>query len=258
MPIDKVQQMPSLSDPPPGLIDVEVDGEARGVVQLHPGWIDQTERSGLATAFASSGFHCCIQTDAFVPGGPRPSADALLASARTTREHIAQRHPGLPVILVGYGFGAILAAAALAQQSERFDAAVFWHIPVITPLKNKLLLAVLGWERFRMGSDVSSRLVRLENLPPTIGLAISTLHLNRSLAGKGPLQNVPKKLPICLALRGRVPDAFGHAGFLNLETVTCRQNHIHELNTLNQDMSRKIVEWTLGILKRAGGSLSPS
>ena len=182
------------------------------------------------------------------PAVPAPSAETLLKEAETSRNRIGEQHGRLPVIVLGIGFGAILAAALLARLPQHYIAAGFWNMPVVSPSKRFLLLSLLRWERFRLGSDVPSRFLRATpDIPPTVGLTIAALQLGRDMSA------IPKSLPLCILRSGdSSPHPFEGMGFLNLETITCDGNQPHNINDLNQDVSAEFIHWMHKILASPG------
>src|SRR5690606_7918132 len=140
---------------------------------------------------SSEGFIPWMEAD--TPRAVFPSAETLLKEAEASRNRIGEQHGRLPVIALGIGFGATMAAASLARLPGRYIAAGFWNMPDIKPGKRFLLLSLLRWERFRLGSDVPSRLLRATpGIPPTVGLTIAALQLGREISA------IPRSLPICI------------------------------------------------------------
>lgn len=171
-------------------------GKAHAVVQVLPGWIEDEQRAALASGLSSHGFIPWIG-DAPKPGSPAPTAETFLKAAEADRNRIAEEYGPLPVILFGIGYDAFTAAALLARLPAHYIAAGFWNMPVISPARRLVLLSLLRWERFRLGSDVASRILRsVSDIPPTIGMAIAVLEFSRELS------RLPRSLPIYILRHG--------------------------------------------------------
>src|SRR5690606_34926094 len=118
--------------------------------------------------------------------------------------------------------------------------AVFWDMPVLPPLRRAALLVRLRWEKFRLGSDVPSRVLRSSSEPPpTIGQAIAALELGRRISADR-LDALGKVLPILNIDRDK------HSG---CRSTTPGTYLALDLNDLNQDVSAVIAEWMVEILE---------
>jgi alpha-beta hydrolase superfamily lysophospholipase len=146
-------------------------GSPRAVVQINHGLAEHGSRYARFAAFlAQHGFHAYAHDHrghgrTTAPGaplgsfGPEPAAENVLADALAVRDHIAKAHPGLPVILFGHSMGATVALALLARHARLYRAAGLWNMPLASRIEARAGKALLAWERFRLGSDVPSRLV---------------------------------------------------------------------------------------------------
>jgi alpha-beta hydrolase superfamily lysophospholipase len=146
------------------------DGQ-RGVVQINHGIAEHAARyARFAEALAAAGFHVYSQDHrghggTIAPDAPPrsfgdgPSADRVVADIVTVHELIAERHPGLPVILFGHSMGSLLSMRFLQLHSGRVAAAALWNGNFSAGPAGRAAQAILAWERFRLGSDAPSRLL---------------------------------------------------------------------------------------------------
>ncbi|WEX11322.1 alpha/beta hydrolase [Chelativorans sp. AA-79] len=145
----------------------------RGIVQINHGLAEHAGRyARFARFLAGHGFHAYAHDHrghghttapgaAFGSFGPEPAAKNVLADVLAIHDHITAEHPGLPVILFGHSMGAMIALAFLARHPDRLRAAALWNMPLATRTEARAARALLAWERFRLGSDVPSRLMPL-------------------------------------------------------------------------------------------------
>lgn len=148
-------------------------GRPLGVVQINHGLCEHAGRYGPFACFlAERGFHVYAHDHrghgataasgapkgAF---GPRPAARNVLADALDVHRHISESHPGLPIILFGQSMGAMIVLALLARHSLPVAGIAAWNMPFPSRLTARAAQAALAWERFRLGSDVPSRLMPL-------------------------------------------------------------------------------------------------
>ncbi|MHB2264281.1 alpha/beta fold hydrolase [Aliihoeflea sp. PC F10.4] len=144
---------------------------ARGVIQINHGMSEHGARyARFAEAMAREGFHVYAHDHrghghtkapdaALGHFGTEPAAAKVLADVDAVHDHIEKTHPGLPVILFGHSMGGLIALNYLFAHSERVAAAAIWNANFSAGIAGKAALAVLAWERFRLGSDVPSRIL---------------------------------------------------------------------------------------------------
>lgn len=141
----------------------------RGVVQINHDLAEHGGRySDFAAFLAGRGLHVYAhdhpghgETEApDIPRGGLGGAARLEAELFELHELIAREHPGLPVILFGQGAGALISLGFGIGHAPRIAGAALWNMPVATGYPARFLLAMLGWERFRLGSDVPSPTMR--------------------------------------------------------------------------------------------------
>ncbi|WP_189375373.1 alpha/beta hydrolase [Mesorhizobium sp. M4A.F.Ca.ET.020.02.1.1] len=149
----------------------ETSGQPRAVVQINHGLAEHAARyARFADFLAERGCHVYVQDHrghgatrapdaplgkfADVDGGAK-----VIADVTAIHDLIAGEHPGVPVILFGHSMGASVALNFLLRHSARVHAAAIWNGNFSQGLLSQLALAILGWERMRLGSDVPSRLL---------------------------------------------------------------------------------------------------
>lgn len=145
--------------------------EARGVIQVNHGLAEHAARyERFAEAMAARGFHVYAhdhrghgQTKA--PGAPlgrfaeADGADKVIADVLAVHDHIATQHPGLPVIVFGHSFGGLVALNFAMSHPDRAAGLAVWNANFSAGALGRVAQGILGWEAFRLGSDVPSRML---------------------------------------------------------------------------------------------------
>ena len=72
---------------------------------------------------------------------------------------IAERHAGLPVICFGHSMGGLVALNFALDNSDRIAGLACWNANFSAGLTGHAAVALLAWERFRLGSDAASRIL---------------------------------------------------------------------------------------------------
>jgi alpha-beta hydrolase superfamily lysophospholipase len=146
-------------------------GAARAVVQINHGLAEHAARYGRFADFLSQrGFHVYAHDHRGHGGTKAPDApigrfaetaggDKVIADVLAIHDLIASENPGLPVILFGHSMGGLIALNFLLRHSARVHAAAVWNANFTAGIAGRAALAILAWERFRLGSDVPSRLL---------------------------------------------------------------------------------------------------
>jgi alpha-beta hydrolase superfamily lysophospholipase len=83
----------------------------------------------------------------------------VIADVTAVHDHVAKENPGLPVIVFGHSMGGLIALNYVLGHSPRLHAAAIWNANFTAGPAGRLALAILAWERFRLGSDVPSRIL---------------------------------------------------------------------------------------------------
>jgi alpha-beta hydrolase superfamily lysophospholipase len=149
----------------------EAKAAPRGVIQVNHGLAEHAARYGrFAEAMSAAGFHVYAHDHrghgaTKAPDAPQgmfareDGAAKVIADVAAVHGHIAARHPGLPVIVFGHSMGGLIAMSYVLRHSERVAAAAIWNANFTAGLQGNAARVVLAWERFRLGSDVPSRIV---------------------------------------------------------------------------------------------------
>ena len=145
--------------------------DPRGVIQVNHGLAEHAARyERFAEAMAARGFHVYAhdhrghgQTRA--PGAPlgrfaeADGADKVIADVLAVHDHIATQHPGLPVIVFGHSFGGLVALNFAMSHPDRAAGLAVWNANFSAGALGRVAQGILGWEAFRLGSDVPSRML---------------------------------------------------------------------------------------------------
>lgn len=144
---------------------------ARGVIQINHGLAEHAGRyDRFAASMAECGFHVYAHdhrghgatTAPDAPRGmfgtPRGAAE-VVADVGAVHDLIARQHPGLPVIVFGHSMGGLIAMNFVLAHSARVAGAAVWNANFTAGLAGRAARALLALERFRLGSDVPSRLL---------------------------------------------------------------------------------------------------
>ncbi|CAN7514049.1 alpha/beta fold hydrolase [Mesorhizobium sp. LjNodule214] len=147
------------------------DGRARAVVQINHGLAEHAARyARFADFLGECGFHVYAHDhrghgETRAPDAPlgrfadKDGVAKVVADVNAIHDFIATEQPGLPVIVFGHSMGASVALNFVLAHSARIHAAAIWNGNFSQGLLGQLALAILAWERFRLGSDVPSRIL---------------------------------------------------------------------------------------------------
>lgn len=170
MPFDTQTSLPSPTGATLNLYATTAQGTPRGVIQVNHGLAEHAARYGrFAEAMSARGFHVYAHDHRGHGATRAPDAPAgifgkdgvnqVIADVAAVHDRIASDHTGLPVIVFGHSMGGLIALNFVLRHPERATAAAIWNVNLTAGLVGRLALALLAWERFRLGSDVSSRLL---------------------------------------------------------------------------------------------------
>ena len=149
----------------------KADGNARGVVQISHGLAEHAARyAGFADFLAARGYHTYAHDhrghghttapDAPIGKFGDPNGgDKVVADVLTVHDLIATEQAGLPVIAFGHSMGGLIALNFVQKHSPRIQGAAVWNANFTAGIAGRAALAILAWERFRLGSDVPSRML---------------------------------------------------------------------------------------------------
>jgi alpha-beta hydrolase superfamily lysophospholipase len=147
------------------------NARARAVVQINHGLAEHAARyERFADFLAGHGVHTYAHDHrghgfTTAPGAPpgrfgTPGGqDKVIADVAAIHSQIRTEHPGLPVIVFGHSMGGLIALNYLLRHLEGIHAAAIWNANFSAGLAGRSALAILAWEKFRLGSDVPSRLL---------------------------------------------------------------------------------------------------
>jgi alpha-beta hydrolase superfamily lysophospholipase len=172
MPFDDAAKLVVSSGAALHLYSREPQARPRAVVQINHGlaehaarygrFADHLAQHGIATlAHDHRGHGRTKAPDApsgvFATGGD--GSARVVADLLAVHDHIAARWPGVPVIIFGHSMGGLIALDALLSASHRVAGAAIWNANFSAGLLGRIGQGLLAWERFRLGSDMPSRIV---------------------------------------------------------------------------------------------------
>ena len=147
------------------------EGPGRAVVQINHGLAEHAARyARFADFLAARGFHTYAHDHrghgfTTAPDAPqgifgKPDGGAkVIADVAAVHDLIAKEHPGLPVIVFGHSMGGLIALNFVLRHSAGIHAAAIWNANFSAGILGRAAQAILAWEKFRLGSDVPSRLL---------------------------------------------------------------------------------------------------
>ena len=171
MPFDNQRAHPSPTGATLNLYTRRANTDARGVIQINHGLAEHAARYGrFADALAAHGFHTYAHDHrghgyTKAPDAPQgvfgePDGRAkVIADIDCVHDLIARENPGLPVIVFGHSMGGIVTLNYVLRHSLRVKAAAVWNANFSAGLLGRAAQVLLAFERFRLGSDVPSRIV---------------------------------------------------------------------------------------------------
>jgi len=171
MPFDSRRQIASPTGATLNVYTALPAGRPRGAVQVNHGLAEHAARYGRFARFlAGRGFavyahdhrgHGYTTAPDAPQGsfGPEPAAANVVADVAAVHDLIGGEQPGVPVIVFGHSMGALIALNFVLKHHDRIAGAAIWNGNFSAGLPGRLAQLVLAWERFRLGSDVPSRLL---------------------------------------------------------------------------------------------------
>ena len=171
MPFDSRRQIASPTGATLNVYTALPAGRPRGAVQVNHGLAEHAARYGRFARFlAGRGFavyahdhrgHGYTTAPDAPQGsfGPEPAAANVVADVAAVHDLIGGEQPGVPVIVFGHSMGALIALNFVLKHHDRIAGAAIWNGNFSAGLLGRLAQLVLAWERFRLGSDVPSRLL---------------------------------------------------------------------------------------------------
>jgi alpha-beta hydrolase superfamily lysophospholipase len=171
MPFDSQTKLGSPTGATLNLYVKQALGTSRAVVQINHGLAEHAARYARFADFLSErGYHVYAHDHrghgaTKAPDAPLGTfgdvdgAAKVIADVVAVHDLIASQHAGLPVILFGHSMGASIALNFVLRHAARIHAAAIWNGNFSAGLLGQVALGILAWERFRLGSDVPSRLL---------------------------------------------------------------------------------------------------
>lgn len=171
MPFDRQRRIVSPTGASLNLFSKDADGPARAVVQINHGLAEHAARyarfadvlavHGIASyAHDHRGHGLTTAPDAPAGRFGTPSGGQnVIADAAAIHDLIRAEHPGVPVVLFGHSMGGLIATNYLLAHPGSVQAAAIWNANFAAGFLGRAALAVLAWEKFRLGSDVPSRML---------------------------------------------------------------------------------------------------
>lgn len=171
MPFDDQSTVASPTGATLNLYRRRAKGDARAVVHINHGLAEHAARYGrFADFLAERGLHSYAHDHrghgfTSAPGAPpgrfgTPNGQAdVIADVAFINGFIHDEHPSLPVIVFGHSMGGLIALNYVLRHPEGVHAAAIWNANFSAGLAGRAAQAMLAWEKFRMGSDVPSRLL---------------------------------------------------------------------------------------------------
>jgi len=171
MPFNQQRKVKSPTGAELNLYVKHAGGHPRAVIQINHGLAEHAARyARFADFLGERGFHVYAHDHrghgaTRAPDAPlgqfadRDGVAKVVADVNVIHDLIATERPGLPVIVFGHSMGASVALNFVLAQSARIHAAAIWNGNFSQGLLGRLALAILAWERFRLGSDVPSRIL---------------------------------------------------------------------------------------------------
>jgi alpha-beta hydrolase superfamily lysophospholipase len=171
MPFDERRVLASPTDAALNLLVKKASEPVRAVVQINHGLAEHAARyARFADHLAAHGFHIYAHDHRGHGGTTAPDAppgmfarengaEKVIADVLAVHDLIAKEHPGLPVIVFGHSMGGLIALNFVQRHGRRIAGAAVWNANFSAGPAERLARLLLLWERFRVGSDVPSRLL---------------------------------------------------------------------------------------------------
>lgn len=146
-------------------------GKARGVVQINHGLAEHAARYERFADFLAERGYITYAHDHRGHGftkaagaplsvfAPANGGELVLHDVAFLHEEIRREHPALPLIMFGHSMGGMIALNAAMRHSSYLSGVAVWNSTFDAGLLGRLALAVLAFERMRLGSDVPSRIL---------------------------------------------------------------------------------------------------
>ncbi|PWV95271.1 alpha-beta hydrolase superfamily lysophospholipase [Hoeflea marina] len=147
------------------------EGPARAVVQINHGLAEHSGRYRRFAAFlAGQGYHVYAHDHRGHGGTRAPDAipgqfahaggtEKVIADVLAVHDHIAARHPGLPVVVFGHSMGGLIALNFAERHPRRPAALAVWNSNFHAGPAGRAAQIILATEAWLKGSDVPSQML---------------------------------------------------------------------------------------------------
>lgn len=151
---------------------MKAQANARGIVHINHGLAEHALRyAAFAEALCEAGYH--VYAHDHRGHGHTKAQDApqsVFAAGASGIEKVLQdcaqvqslgqsEYPELPLIMFGHSMGALITMNFALRHAERLAGAAVWNTNFDAGFLGRLAQLVLKYERFRLGSDVPSRIL---------------------------------------------------------------------------------------------------
>jgi alpha-beta hydrolase superfamily lysophospholipase len=171
MPFDERRVLASPTGAALNLLVRKAAEPACAIVQINHGLAEHASRyARFADRLAAHGFHVYAHDHRGHGGTTAPEAppgmfarqngvEKVIADVLAVHELIAKEHSGLPVIVFGHSMGGLIALNFVQRHGRRVARAAIWNANLSAGPAERMARLLLHWERFRLGSDLPSRLL---------------------------------------------------------------------------------------------------
>ena len=147
-------------------------GNERGIVHINHGLAEHALRyAGFAEALSRAGFHTYAHDHRGHGSTKAPDAPLgvfsqdsdgvamVLDDCVDVQAHARTKHPELPLVMFGHSMGAIITMNYVYRYPEQLVGAAVWNTNFDAGALGRLAQILLKYERFRLGSDMPSRIL---------------------------------------------------------------------------------------------------
>jgi alpha-beta hydrolase superfamily lysophospholipase len=144
----------------------------RCIVHINHGLAEHAERyARFATILSEAGCHVYAHdhrghgrtTAKDAPQGVFSIAgngvEKVLLDCAAVQENARAQHPDLPLVMFGHSMGGLITMNYVLAHAERLAGAAVWNSNFSGGIAGRLAQGILHYERFRLGSDIPSRLL---------------------------------------------------------------------------------------------------
>ncbi|MEM9573900.1 MAG: alpha/beta hydrolase [Pseudomonadota bacterium] len=148
------------------------NGKARGIVHINHGLAEHAVRyARFAEALSQSGFHVYAHDHrghgyTKAPDAPQTvfshgndGVAKVLSDCAAIQAFALKQHPDLPIIMFGHSMGAQITMNYALRYPEKLAGVAVWNANFSGGILGRLAQLILLYERFRLGSDMPSRII---------------------------------------------------------------------------------------------------